>query len=184
MKNEIDKLVTEALQSFAASIEAEAKKQLANAGIAHITPKTEVKKGLLGVDFSLSLPGYTIYVEHGVRGTENTPAGTDDSPFEYKHLHPSKEMINNLRQWASSKGITPKPRESKLKKTNTRKRLKEALPNPETQLAFAMAKSIKKRGLSPKKILEKTLTNERLQALADDISVRLKQEATVWLAKN
>lgn len=184
MKKEIDALVTEALKTFSSTIEKEATSLLATAGIGHIVPKTEIKKGLLGMDFTLKLPGYNLYVEYGVKGTETTPAGAEDSPFAYKHLGASKEMIDGLHQWASRKGIEPEPKKSPLKNTNTRKRLKQTEGNPQTTLAFAMATSIKKRGLSPKKILEKTLTDERLQALADDISTRLKQEATVWLVKN
>jgi hypothetical protein len=181
MKQQIDKLVTEALQQFAKQIETEAGSLLASAGLGHISPKSEIKKGLLGMDYTLSLPGYNVYVEYGVKGTEAVPAGAENSPFQYKNNGASADMISSLRQWAGRKGIEAKLRNTPLQATNKRKRLKTAVPDLQTGLAFAMATTIKKRGLSPKKILEQTLTDERLQTLADDIATRLQTEAVVWL---
>lgn len=179
MKHEIDKTIAQALTKFAKEVESEASALLGAAGLGHITPKTEIKKGLLGVDFVLSLPGYNIYIEHGVKGVENTPEGAENSPYQYKHLGASNDMINSIKSWASRRGLEPKPKA--LTKTNTRKKLKDTISDPKTAMAFAIATSVKKKGLSPKKVMQKTLTDERLQNLADELANKVGEEFTVQL---
>lgn len=179
MNHVIDKTIAETLTQFAKDLESEASALLGAEGLGHITPKTEIKKGLLGVDFILSFPGYSIYIEHGVKGVENIPEGAEESPFRYKHLGASTDMINSIKSWASRKGLEPKPKA--LKATNTRKKLKDTVSDPKTAMAFAIATSVKKRGLSPKKVMQKTLTDERLQNLADDLATKVGEEVAVQL---
>ncbi len=183
MSNNINTIITEVLTEFAAEIKSKASKLLAAEDLGHITPQTEVVKTKTGGYVSFLLPGYTVFIEQGVKGTENIPNGTGDSPFQYQHLGVSKEMIGNIRQWAGRKGLSPKAKNSPLKNTNTRKKLKETTSNPETAMAFAIAKSVKKKGLSAKKVVENTLTDECLQALANTISQKIEKEVLVQIVQ-
>ena len=179
MNNPIDKAITQALTQFAKEVESEAVALLSAEGLGHIIPKAEIKKGLLGVDFVLNLPGYNIYIEHGVKGVEGTPEGAEDSPFQYKHLGASTDMINSIKNWAGRKGLEPKP--MGLKGTSTRKKLKDTTNDPKTAMAFAIATSVKKRVLSPKKVMQNTLTDTRLQNLADALAAKVGETVRIQL---
>lgn len=179
MNNPIDKTIAQTLTKFAKDVESEASTLLGAEGLAHITPKAEIKKGLLGVDFVLSLPGYNIYIEHGVKGVEETPSGAEESPFQYKHLGASSDMISSIKSWAGRKGLEPKPKG--LENTNSRKKLKDTTNDPKTAMAFAIATSVKKRGLSPKKVMQNTLTDTRLQNLADALAAKVGETVRIQL---
>ena len=172
MNNPIDKAITQALTQFAKEVESEASALLSAEGLGHIIPKAEIKKGLLGVDFVLSLPGYNIYIEHGVKGVHDTPEGAENSPFQYKHLGASSDMISSIKSWTRRKGLGA---------TNTRKKLKDTTNDPKTAMAFAIATSVKKRGLSPKKVMQNTLTDTRLQNLADALAAKVGETVRIQL---
>lgn len=179
MSNAIDKILANTLQQFAAQIEEEAKQYLGETGLGHLTPHTEVIQTPTGRGIVFLVPGYTVFVEHGVKGTENTPQGAEDSPFTYKHMGLSTEMVDSLRSWVGRKGLTPKTKPSSLQNTNRRQSLKQS--DPKTAMAFALGKSIKKKGLSAKKVFAQTLSDAHLQTLADDIATQLQKEITVLL---
>jgi hypothetical protein len=183
MNPDINRIVIEVFNAFAAEIKGIAKEPLGANGLAHIVPETEIIASKKGATLVFKLPGYTIFVEHGVKGTESTPAGAETSSYSYKHLGVSKDMLGNISQWARRKGLSPKTKKTSLNKTNTRRKLKESNSNPETSMAFAIAKSVKKRGLSAKKIIANTLTSERLQALTNTIGKKIEKDVLLHLQK-
>ncbi len=183
MNPDINRIVIEVFNAFATEIKSIAKEQLGANGLAHIVPETEIIASNKEATLVFKLPGYTVFVEHGVKGTESTPMGTETSPYSYKHLGVSKEMLGNISQWARQKGLSPKTKKTSLDTTNTRRKLKESHTNPETSMAFAIAKSVKRKGLSAKKIIANTLTPERLQALTNAIGKKIEKDVLLHLQK-
>lgn len=183
MSNTINKIITNILTDFGVEIEAKASELLGANSLGHITPQTEVITTETGKGMIFLLPGYKVFIEHGVKGTENIPDGADDSPFQYQHLGVSRDMISGIHQWAGRKGLSPKTKDSSLNTTNTRRKLKEGKSDPETAMAFAIAKSVKKRGLSARKVIKQTLTDKRMQTLANTIAQKIEKDVIIQLGE-
>lgn len=105
------------------------------------------------VSLEIVMPDYAEYLDKGVNGIE---VGYG-SPYSYKSkMPPTKE----IRKWLVKRGR--KARADKYKPVSTtdrkNKRLRKAVSENDTNsLAFAIARSIYKRGIKPTKFLSKAI---------------------------
>lgn len=166
----INQNVLKAFEDFASQIEAEAGNILADAGFENVIPKTELKDTTFGISYEFSLSGLNPYIEYGVKGVYYTCKGAENSPFQFKHLHPSEKMIDNIFSWTSKKGIFAKPKKTSLKNKPPKEETSKTIYDRQIALTFAVAKNIKKRGIAPKGILKQLFTEDRLKELSEKVS--------------
>lgn len=113
-----------------------------------------------GWEVSLQLANYWKYLEGGSRGTEQTPAGA----IYPAHMPP----ISALMRWIEVKPIIPRPKDN------------GKLPTP-TQLAFAIGKTIERKGIAPYPALAETI--EDLNAVyAEKLGIALALDCKDYLA--
>lgn len=94
--------------------------------------------------YELHLNDYYKYLEYGVNGTEKN----NSSPYSYK----SKRVnTNSIEEWIRLKPVVPRVVNTKVPTT--------------TQLAYAISRSIAKRGITPGHFLEKALNDSNFTAL-------------------
>lgn len=149
----------------------------------------KIKEDGKGIVYRYQLPEYYIYVDLGVRGLDETPPGAQGSPFAYKNMSVSRDMVDSIEQWISRSGKVniygqdkQKARGLKratLKLGNTEKTLTRA--NLRRNAAFAVAKGVKKGGIRATKFVVDSMTSERFQNLADRIAEKTGQKVMVSL---
>jgi len=110
----------------------------------------------LNFDLISDRNGYTInftaldyykFVDKGVRGAKESKKNTT-SPYKFKFLRPSKSHIAAIEQWIIKNGLVARAMD--VQKYGTTRRESKAL-SPEDQrknLAYIIAKSIKRQGLT------------------------------------
>ena len=106
-----------------------------------------------GVSMELSLADYYDFVDKGVNGMQ----GNQGSIYSYKTARPSKKHAQAIAEWITDAGIDFKGRGS------------DNYAKARLNAAYAMATSIKKKGLKPKPFYDKNIT----QARVDDLSQRI-----------
>lgn len=118
---------------------------------------SEVKKDSTTVEWSIN--DYYIYIDLGVKGTQNKSKFYGN--FAFKNNHVSKGFIKSLESYITRKGIKVRmsKAESKLSVLERRK-----------QTAFQMAKAIKKKGISGTKFYSDVFNDKEFKKLADKIT--------------
>ena len=106
-----------------------------------------------GVSMDLELPFYYDFVDKGVNGMQ----GNQGSIYSYKTARPSKKHAQAIAEWITDAGIEFKGRGS------------DNWAKARLNAGYAMATSIKKKGLKPKPFYDKNIT----QARVDDLSQRI-----------
>lgn len=149
----------------------------------------KIKEDGKGIVYRYQLPEYYIYVDLGVRGLDETPPGAQGSPFAYKNMNVSRDMVDSIEQWISRSGKVniygqDKQKAKGLKRAtlnlgNTEKTLTRA--NLRRNAAFAVAKGVKKGGIRATKFVVDSMTSERFQNLADRIAEKTGQKVMVSL---
>lgn len=100
------------------------------------------------------------FIDKGVNGTE----GNFASPYSFKHIHPSIEMAEAVRNWIPSANIF-KPAE---------------IPTYES-FSWAIATNVKKRGIAPKSFIEESFGVKFRETLELALSVALEKAVVVKL---
>jgi len=109
---------------------------------ASIVP-SEIKLSSNGISVSITADDYGNYIEEGVKGVENQSI---DSPFSFKTIGVSKDHAEAVAKWIPARGI--QPRENQTIKS----------------LSYALATSIKKKGIKPQPWQSKVFTDETMNA--------------------
>lgn len=119
-----------------------------------------------GLTMNLYLADYYQFVDEGVSGIEKPIAG---SPYSFKFKRPGKKFAKQISGWVAQAGVPDKTRKGKFDANK---------PSP---LAYAIATSIKKRGLRPKLFFKSNLTADRILQLQDRLSEELSRQIQITL---
>lgn len=193
---DIAKIIELQLEQFTASMLAAQTSKLDRAGlqrsklrqtIGENTNLISVNLTVGQVEYKYSLADYYIYPDLGVRGVETSQPGTASSPFKYKNMNVSREMLNSISEWITSSGhvnIYGKDKASatglkrqvlklgKAQRNATRNQLK-------MKAVWAVAKGVKKHGIKRTGFVADTMTPKAFQALADSIAKETGQAVMI-----
>jgi len=113
---------------------------------------------------------YYKFVDRGVKGLKG---GNSLSNYQFKYANPSKKMVDSLEKWVKKEGI--KFRNTKVAVT-TREQKRAKISSVSRSTAFAIGKSIKRKGLNPTRFwsdaleqLEKDIATGVADALRIDV---------------
>lgn len=110
-------------------------------------PRTEGK--IVTVDVTMN--AYGQFVNKGVKGTK---AGKSNAGFAFKNDLPSKNMVDAIREWIKTAGLSSSS--SDVKKYGAYgKNEKKNSSVSQLDRAYAVARSIKQKGLKPTGFLDK-----------------------------
>lgn len=139
-------------------------KSKANALAQSITPDYIVTGQ--GVSMNLFIADYYRFVDEGVSGTEQ---GIPGAPFNFKYKRAGTKFAKAISGWIAQASVPDKTRKGKFDANK---------PSP---LAYAIATSIKKRGLKPKLFFKSNLTQDRIDDLKARIAKQLSREINITL---
>jgi len=106
-----------------------------------------------GVSMDVELPFYYDFVDKGVNGMQ----GNQGSIYSYKHARASKKHAEAIAEWIAFAGIDFKGRGS------------DNWAKARLNAGYAMATSIKKKGLKPKPFFDKNINQARVEDLSQRI---------------
>lgn len=119
-----------------------------------------------GITMQLYIADYYQFVDEGVSGVEKPISG---SPFSFKFKRPGKKFAQQIQGWIADASVPDNTRKGAFDKSK---------PSP---LSYAIATSIKKRGLKPKLFFKANLTQDRIQKLQDMLSAELSRQINITL---
>ena len=106
-----------------------------------------IPDGALG--FEIQADDYYKFIDEGVDGTQQSQG----SQYKFKTDTPSPDHVKNIQQWIPKRNLFLPPE----------------IPTFNS-FAYAIATAVKRRGIAPKHITDKTMTDEALQQITDDIN--------------
>jgi len=106
-----------------------------------------------GVSMDLELPNYYDFVDKGVNGVQ----GNQGSIYSYKTARPSRKHAQAIAEWITDAVVEFKGRGS------------DNWEKARLNAAYAMATSIKKKGLKPKPFFDKNINQARVEDLSQRI---------------
>jgi hypothetical protein len=140
----------------------------------------------LAQSFSVEVVGSTIqvvttdeyarvydYIDKGVRGVFKNKA--PKSPYKFRNLGTSKEMINSFKGWAATAGIT----NVKGTTTSYKGKNKKKAVSDQDKAAKTLATWTKIGGIKPKNFISKAVNKKRVDELATTLSKALSQTITL-----
>jgi hypothetical protein len=107
---------------------------------------------------TLEMPDYYTFIDLGVKGTESDP-GTFGN-YQYKHNFASRAMIDAISQWISFKAIRVR--------TSNQQSTQNVLSQRKS-MAFAIATSVKKKGIKGTQFYSKAINDKEFDKLASDL---------------
>lgn len=125
-----------------------------------------------GVFVNWELPDYAIYVDLGVKGVNNRSKTYGN--FAFKNLHVSAGFIKSLENYITRKGI---------KVRNDRKESKKTVLDRRKSVAFAMARAIKKKGITGTRFYSDVFNNAGFKKLTDSLEEALGQQLEIIIIK-
>jgi hypothetical protein len=100
--------------------------------------------GVYAVD--ISVLDYYDFVNQGVHGVSSSHLSAKGSPYKYKNLYVSKSFMQSIRKWIIRHGLKSSARPVKKKPIGTERKTL-SFENSSNAMAYAVATSIKKKGL-------------------------------------
>ena len=91
---------------------------------------------------------YFAYVDQGVNGTEKGQS----SPFSFKYSNPSRSHVDAIRQWLPTRGLSLPSGYKSFK-----------------DFAYVIARSVKKKGIEPKNIIDGVMTKDTLKSIEEQL---------------
>jgi len=142
-----------------------------------IDVRYELKDG--GMIVSIYMDEYWKFVDKGVKGTQDEKA--PNSPYSYKSSKDSipANLLSGTNGWIAAKGISLSHIASNRKDKNGHfVKRKRTLTNPEANktLAFAMAKSIHKKGVKAQPFYSDVINEKWVKSFAVKMGEALKQD--------
>lgn len=118
------------------------------------------------ITMNLYIADYYKFVDEGVSGIDQPVSG---SPFSFKFRRPGKKFAKQISGWIAQASVPDRTRKGDFDKDK---------PSP---LAYAIAGSIKKRGLQPKLFFKNNLNQDRIDDLNERLSTALAREIKLTL---
>lgn len=133
-----------------------------------------------GITLSWNLNDYWMFVDLGVKGTQNRAKTYGN--YAFKNLHVSTGFIKSMEDYITRKGIKVRQPDD----TNSAES-KASILDRRHAMAFAMAKAIKKKGIDGTRFYSdvfndnefKKLTGKLSDALGQEIEIRIIDSLTI-----
>jgi hypothetical protein len=137
----------------------------------------------LGYESADSASKYFDFVNKGVKGVES---GSPVSPYGFKSLKVSKDMVKSLLLWYRKRGNASRREDQKKKLSATQrknKRLKKQVDAAKNlkSLAYATAVSIKKKGIKKTGFFDKAVEFSFGKGFIDAVSKTVGQDIKVYI---
>jgi len=113
------------------------------------------------------LPDYYVFIDLGVRGVQNK-VKTFGS-YAFKNLFVGRKMLSSIEDWITRKGIKVRQGKEPLKNVLDRRK----------SIAFAIARSVKKKGIEGTLFYTSVFTEASLQVLASRIEKAIGKDFEV-----
>lgn len=123
---------------------------------------------------SVSLADYYDFINKGVSGIENK----FPSPYSFKTIYPSRAMVESIKQWLAHGKLKSSSRTIKKYGTYGKLEKKNLSISNLNSTAYAVATSVKKKGIKPTYFLDKAFTKTYPQ-LKKDLAKALKKDFEV-----
>jgi hypothetical protein len=134
-----------------------------------------------GKNYLVTIQGndYAFFVDKGVSGTRNKI----NSPFSFKNEGVSPNFNKSLRGWISKRGIKLESRYSQTRNLTKQQRATKQI-DEKTKMAYAIGRSIKRKGLKPTLFITDAVTEATLESMASGLANALGSSITITLANN
>lgn len=134
-----------------------------------------------GKNYLVTIQGndYAFFVDKGVSGTKQKYP----SPFSFKNEFVSENFNKSLRKWISKRGIPLQSRYSQTRNLTKQQRAKKQI-DEKTKMAYAMGRSIKRKGLKPTLFITDAVTEQALESMASGLANAIGASITITLANN
>ena len=113
------------------------------------------------------LPDYSVFIDLGVRGVQNK--SKTFGSYAFKNLFVGYKMLSSIEDWISRKGIKVRQGKEPLKNVLDRRK----------NIAFAIARSVKKKGIEGTLFYSSVFTEAHLQVLAQRIEKAIGKDFEV-----
>lgn len=169
----INDLIAEALDEWATERTDNAKRILNDKGIKQNTDLAQsiyfLNKATGGVSkVEIYANDYYVFVDEGVQGLNGTQDTT--GRFKYKNMNTPKSMVNSIQKWVASRGlVSASPRGKSV-----------TIPKS-FSLAWAIAKSVKKKGIRKTLFWSDTFNDNGYQLLVDKITEKLGDQFEITI---
>lgn len=134
-----------------------------------------------GNNYLVTIQGndYAFFVDKGVSGTQQKYP----SPFSFKNEGVSPNFNKSLRKWITKRGIPLESRYSKTKNLTKQQRAKKQI-DEKTKMAYAIGRSIKRKGLKPTLFITDAVTQQALDSMASGLANAIGSSISITLANN
>lgn len=134
-----------------------------------------------GNNYLVTIQGndYAFFVDKGVSGTQQKYP----SPFSFKNEGVSPNFNKSLRKWITKRGIPLESRYSKTRNLTKQQRAKKQI-DEKTKMAYAIGRSIKRKGLKPTLFITEAVTQQALDSMASGLANAIGSSISITLANN
>lgn len=134
-----------------------------------------------GNNYLVTIQGndYAFFVDKGVSGTQQKYP----SPFSFKNEGVSPNFNKSLRKWITKRGIQLESRYSKTRNLTKQQRAKKQI-DEKTKMAYAIGRSIKRKGLKPTLFITEAVTQQALDSMASGLANAIGSSISITLANN
>jgi len=130
-----------------------------------------------GITLSWNMEDYYMFVDLGVKGVKNTAKTYGN--FSFKNLHVSRKFIKSMELYITRKGIPVRQADDSKSMES-----KKGIMDRRKAMAFQMAVSVKKKGITGTKFYTDVFNEKELQALADRLSDLMGEDLEVRIIQN
>jgi len=113
------------------------------------------------------LPDYYVFIDLGVKGVQNK--SKTFGSYAFKNLFVGRKMLASIEDWISRKGIKVRQSTESLKNVKDRKK----------SIAYAIARSVKRKGIEGTLFYSSVFTEGKLQELAARIEKAIGKDFDV-----
>jgi hypothetical protein len=122
----------------------------------------------------ITMPFYAMFIEEGVKGAKSSYDESRNSKFKFRDKMPPTRVFSGPQGWISQRGIID--RASFRAMGLSGKKLKNAVIKENKRLAFAIAKSIKDKGIKGYHFIDKAMRSDVLDKLVEALARNTEEQ--------
>lgn len=150
-----------------------------SASIKVLNPEKDGKR----VRIDISMLFYLQFIDQGVRGVKS-----GSGKYAFKTKYPGKKMMEAIRKWLIKEGLKArtvrgerlKPKTAKL--ISQRETKRKSITETSNSVAYAIASSIKQKGIKPSRFMERAIRDTR-RDVRQDLGAALKLDVIAAIPK-
>lgn len=123
----------------------------------------------------IRMPFYAIFIEEGVKGAKSTYDESKDSSYRFKDKMPPTRVFSGAGGWIARRGLIDR-RTIRERTGKKGKDLKDAVVKENKRLAFAIAKSIREKGIKGYHFIDKAMRSDMLDKLVSTLAEQTEKE--------